>query len=616
MARPEKLKDGLPSLWRFLRRFLPELRQQRPLLAGSFAAIFAEVLLRLLEPWPLALVIDRVFGLEQGTRTAAPAVLDGLQPTVLLSVVAVMLVGVAGLRALAAYFSTVGFALAGNRLLTEVRNALYRRLQALSLTFHTRARTGDLVLRVIGDVGMVKEVVVTAVLPLLANLLILAGMLSVMLWMNWRLTLVASCTVPLFWLSTVSLGRRIRVVARKQRRHEGSLATQAAETLGGIQTVQALSLDGRFAEAFVSQSKGSMREGVKAKRLSARLERTVDVLNALAAALVLWFGARIVLRGGLSPGEFVVFLTYLKSASRPVRNFAKYTARLAKASAAAERVLEILEQEPDVRDLPGAQVAPPFEGAVRFEDAAFAYGPGEPVLRHVDLDVRPGERVAVVGASGAGKSTLVGAILRLYDPCEGRVLIDGRELRSFTLSSVRKQVSIVLQDTVLFAASVGDNIAFGASAAGPEEIEAAARRANAHDFIVRLPQGYDTEVGERGLALSVGQRQRIAIARSSISRAPIVILDEPLSGLDEGNARMVSDALDRLVEGRTSFLITHDLVHAARCDRILVLEGARIAEQGTHLQLLREDGLYAAMVRATAAERDAPAGVETHAVAR
>jgi len=613
MARPEKLQQSLPTLRRLLVRFAPELSRQRVLVAGSFAAIFAEVILRLLEPWPLALVLDHVLGLGHAAKPVGLGALASQEPMTLLGVAAAALVTVAGLRALAAYASAVGFALAGNRLLTEVRNALYRRLQELSLAFHTKARSGDLVLRVIGDVGMVKEVVVTAVLPLLANLFILAGMLCVMLWMQWQLTLVALCTVPLFWLSTARLGRRIQSVARKQRQREGNLATQAAETLGGIQTMQALSLNGEFAQAFVRDSQGSLREGVQAKRLSARLERSVDVLNAVATALVLLFGARIVLRGGLSPGEFVVFLTYMKSVSRPVRNFAKYAARLAKASAAAERVLEVLEREPEVRDGPGAKTAPPLRGEVRFEGAAFRYGDGTPVLSGVELVIQPGEHVAVVGASGAGKSTLVAALLRLHDPCEGRVQIDGEDIRNFTLASLRGQVSIVLQDTLLFATSVRDNIAFGSASSEFADIEAAARLANAHGFISRLREGYDTRVGERGLDLSAGQRQRIAIARASISRAPIVILDEPLTGLDEANSRAVVEALDRLTEGRTTFLITHDLRHAARCDRILVLKDGRIAEQGTHAELARRNGAYAAALGAGVATAGA---TEAHAVAR
>jgi ATP-binding cassette subfamily B protein len=617
VARPKKIQESLPILRRFLSRFAPELRQQRTLVAGSFAALFAEVFFRLLEPWPLGIVIDHVLGLGQEGQPPSIGALQGVSPVTLLGAAALMVVVVAGLRALAAYLSTVGFALVGNRVLTEVRNRLYRHLQELSLSFHTRARTGDLVVRAIGDVGMVREVTVTAMLPLLANLFILAGMLGVMFWMHWQLTLLALSTVPLFWLSTVRLGRRIQTVARKQRHREGGLAATAAESIGAIETVQALSLNNEFADAFVQQNAGSMRQGVQAKRLSARLERTVDVLNALATALVLWFGARIVLRGELQPGELVVFLTYLKSAFRPVRNFAKYVARLAKASAAAERVLEVLEQEPEVRDLPGAREADAFLGAVRFEQADFAYGSRAPVLRGVDVSVSPGQRVALVGRSGAGKTTLASAILRLHDPSRGRVLIDEQDIRDFTLASLRGQVSIVLQDTLLFAASIRDNIALGAAGADDRSVEEAARRANAHGFIMELPDGYDTMVGERGLDLSVGQRQRIAIARACISRAPIVILDEPLTGLDEENERAVAEALDCVTEGRTTFLVTHDMHQAARCDQILVIDDRRVAESGTQEELLRSGGLYSSMHLAQLATRVAdPEPVQARAVAR
>lgn len=564
-------------LHRLMRRFAPELHRHRALVAGSFTAIFAEVLLRLAEPWPLALVLDHVLGLATETSATGRGPLAGVASRDLLWIAPLLLVAVAVLRALASYSATVGFALTGNRLLTAVRNELYRRLQALSLSFHANAKQGDLVLRVIGDVGMVREVVVTAMLPLLGNVLILAGMLAVMTVMDWRLTLIGLTTVPLFWLSMTRLGRRIRTVSKEQRRREGGLATRAAETLGAIQTVQAMSLDEAFASDFVSQGEKSLKQGVKAKRLSAQLERTVDVLNALATALVLGVGASIALRGQLTPGELVVFITYLKSAFRPVRNFAKYSARIAKASAAAERVLEVLEQEPEVTDRPDAREAPPLRGAVRFEAASFGYGDGPLVLRDVDFSIEPGEHVAVVGASGAGKSTLVGAILRLHDPRTGSVSIDGLDLKSLTLASLRGQISVVLQESLLFAASVRENIAFGAPDAEPAEIEAAARAANAHGFITQLPQGYETQVGERGQDLSVGQRQRIAIARAFVGHTPIVILDEPLAALDAANAGEVAEALARLTNGRTTFLITHDIAHAAGCDRILSIEHGRVS---------------------------------------
>jgi len=598
MPRPERLRESLPLLKRFLGRFAPELRKQRLVIAGSFSAILAEVGFRLIEPWPLGLVIDYVLDVEAGS---APSVaFSNLEPDAVLWLAPLLLVMVIAARALTAYLSAVGFAVAGNRLVTSVRIALYTRLQQLSVAFHRKARSGDLILRVVGDVGMVREVVVTAMLPLLGNVLIFVGMSVVMVWMDWRLALVASSAVPLFLLSSVRLGRRIRIVSTKQRQREGTLATQAAEMLGAIQVVQALSLEDEFASGFAQQSEGSLREGVKGKRLSARLERTVDVVAGAATALVLFAGARIVLSGALSPGELVVFLSYLKSSFRPVRNFAKYTARLAKASAAAERVLEVLDREPEVSERPCAHEAPAFAGAVRFQNADFLYEGGDTVLRDINIDVRPGEHIAIVGASGAGKSTLLAAIPRLHDPVRGCVRIDGHDIRDVTLESLRRQITIVLQESVLFAASVRENIGFGCLDADDEAIEAAAELANAHEFIAELPDGYDTVVGERGLSLSAGQRQRIAIARAALASAPILILDEPLTGLDEQSASVVGKALDDLARDRTSFLITHDLHRAARCDRIIALAGGCVAEIGTHDQLLLGAGPYSAMWRASA----------------
>jgi ATP-binding cassette subfamily B protein len=597
MADTLSARDQPPGLWRIAKFFWPYVRRYRGLIAVSMLSLFAEVGLRLLEPWPLKFVFDHILKSDATRRSWLAAKLQPIDSMTLLSLCAVAVVAITGLRALASYWQTIGFAQMGNRVLRKVREQLYRHVQYLSLSFHTSSRTGDLVMRVINDVGMLQDVAVTALLPLTAKVLIVAGMAALMLAMNWKLALVALAVLPLFWLRTVSLTGRIREIAKKQRRQEGAMAATAAESLGAIKTVQALSLEENFARAFTAESERNLKQDVKGKRLSAALERSVDVLIAIATALVLWFGVRLVLRAEITSGDLLVFLAYLKSAYRPIQEFAKYTGRVAKASAAAERVMDLLDRVPEVRDQPGATPAPAFAGRVQFEDVTFGYETGRPVLENISLDVPAGARVALVGASGSGKSTLVSLILRLYEPQRGRVLIDGQDVRDFTLESLRSQISVVLQDNLLFAGSVHENIVCVAPGASAEEVEGVARLASAHEFITGLPQGYDTPVGERGVTLSHGQRQRIAIARAAIRKAPILILDEPTTGLDKRNERAVLDALERVHAGRTTFLISHDLRHAATADLILLLDHAAIAERGTHDELLRLNGRYAAFWR-------------------
>ena len=600
MANPQPLPQSLPSLWRILKYFWPHARQYRLLMAGSLAALFAEVALRLLEPWPIKFVFDHIIGSKRSTKTAMPQFLASLDTTGLLTLAAVSVVVFTALRALAAYWQTIGFTLIGNRSLAKVRAQLYRHVQYLSLSFHTRARTGDLVVRMMGDVSMLQDVAVTAFLPLIAKALIVSGMIGLMFYMNWKLALIAAGVLPLFWLRSVSLGKKIREVAKKQRRQEGAMAATFTESISAIKTVQALSLEESFSRAFTEVSEKNLKQDVKGKRLSAALERSLDVLIAFATALVLWFGTRLVLAGEISPGDLYLFIAYLKSAYRPVQDFAKYTGRLGKASAAGERVIDLLERVPDVRDLPGAVRAPAFQGRVQFENVAFAYDHGQEVLADIQLEVEPGQHIALVGSSGGGKSTLLSLLLRLYDPVSGRVLIDGHDLREFTLESLRGQISVVLQDNVLFAHTVRDNIACAAPGATLEEVQAAAQLANAHEFIMALPQGYETILGERGVTLSHGQRQRLAIARAAIRQAPILILDEPTTGLDQKNEREVLTALERLYRSRTTFLITHDLRQAASADLILYLENGQLVERGRHDELMRLNGRYAVLHRAQA----------------
>ena len=604
MLNPKPLAQSRPSLSRILKYFWPHARQYRALIVGSFAALFAEVTLRLLEPWPIKFVFDHVLG-GSNPKTALPEIFSGLDTTSLLTCAALAVVTFTAVRAVAAYWQTIGFTLVGNRSLARVRAQLYRHVQYLSLSFHTSARTGDLVLRMMGDVAMLQDVAVTALLPLMARGLIVVGMIGLMFFLNWKLALIAAAVLPLFWLRSVSLGAKIREVAKKQRRQEGAMAASFTESIGAIKTVQALSLEEQFSRAFTEVSEKNLKQDVKGKRLSAALERSLDVIIALATALVLWFGARLVIAHEISAGDLYLFIAYLKSAYRPVQDFAKYTGRLGKASAAGERVIELLERVPDVRDLPGAVRAPAFRGEVAFADVSFAYESGQRLLETINLEVKPGQHIALVGPSGGGKSTLVSLVLRLYDPVSGRVLIDRRDVREFTLESLRGQISVVLQDNVLFAASVHENLACAAPGATRERVEAAARLANAHEFISALPQGYDTILGERGVTLSHGQRQRLAIARAAIRPSPILILDEPTTGLDRKNEREVLEALERLYADRTTFLITHDLQHAVNVDLVLYLEAGRILERGTHDELIRLNGRYAAMFRIQTGMRSA-----------
>ncbi len=599
------------GLFHFFRRFRGQILAEKRLLALSTAGLIGEVAIRLLEPWPLKFVIDHVLDPAKGSRPIHPW-LDGSSPLALVSLSAIAIVIFGALRAVFAYGNTVGLALAGNRVLTKVRADLYQHLQALSLSYHYRTKTGELIVRVINDIGMLKDATVGAMLPFITNILIVVGMTVVMIQMNWRLALLSLVPLPIFWYRTTQLTGRLRQAAREQRKREGAMAATAAESIGAIKVVKALSLEGVFSRAFASQNEKSLRDGAKAKRIEAALERTVDGLIAISSALVVWYGARLVLEGVLTLGGLVVFLAYLKNAFKPVRDFAKYTGRLAKAAAAGERVVEILDSVPELRDKSDAIHAPPLAGDIQFEGVRFGYEPDHAVLRGIDLHIRSGERVALVGESGAGKSTIASLLLRLYEANEGRLLIDGRDMRDYTIGSLRSQISVVLQDTLLFAGSISENIAFGVSGATKDAIEEAARVAGADAFIKALPKGYDTVVGERGVTVSSGQRQRIAVARAAVRRSPILLLDEPITGLDEDNRNIVARSLAALGRGRTTLLITHDLSLVTDVDRIVFLEDGVIVESGSHAELLAANGTYARLFQSQSRMRAARTKTPPH----
>ena len=596
--RPQNLQQGVSGIKRILKHFWPQIRQQGGLITISFLALLAETGVRILEPWPLKFIFDEIIFKEFQVESLQIPLLDNFNVITLLTFLVIALVIIALLRGTMAYVSTAGMAVAATKVMSEIRANLYSHLQSLSLSFHNQAKTGDLITRVTYDIERLREVSVVAALPLLTNVLTMTGMLVVMMWLNLQLALIAILIFPLFLITTATMSKRIHQVAKKQRKREGVMAANAAEAIGAIKVVQALSLQSRLSKTFAKQNQKSLHESAQTQKLKAGQERTVEILVAIATAFVLWRGVQLVIQGAITPGDLLVFITYLKVAFKPMRQLAKYMGQIAKAIASGERIVDLLEIVPEVRDSRWSYPAHPFRGIVEFRNVSFAYDKNQAnTLNNLCLTVLPGQKVALVGASGGGKSTLVSLMLRLYDPQEGQILIDGQDVREYTLDSLRKQVSIVLQDSILFAASIRDNIAYGCIEATNKEIEAAARLASAHDFIMGLPEGYDTVVGERGATLSGGQRQRIAIARAAIRKAPIVILDEPTVGLDNHSERIVTDALDRLTKVSTTFLITHDLRTAKNADQIFYLEGGKILERGTHQQLINKGKHYATLYR-------------------
>ncbi|MGE4178434.1 MAG: ABC transporter ATP-binding protein [Limisphaerales bacterium] len=573
--------ETLGVLLAVVRRFGPQVRAQRGLLILAVAAMVTEVGLRLVEPWALKVVFDGLLGVEGARGKWLDSWVGALGRDGVLLGTCGMLVALTGLRAGAAYVGTVGFARAGSRVLARVRGDLFRHLQCLSLSFHQRSRGGDLVMRVIQDVGQLQEVLVTAVVPLVTRLAMLAGMVGVMAWMNPRLAAFALALMPLYWLRGVALSRGIHEVSRRQRRREGEMAAMAAESFGAMSVVQAMSLEGRFAEAFAEKSARAAKEDARGKRLSARLERSVDVFIAAATALVLWQGTRMIWAGRMSPGDLLVFLAYLKTAFRPLQDSAKYSGRLAKSAAAGERVLAVLDEQAGVADAPDAEMAPRLVGEVRFDRVTYRHrtldGDEGGGIEEVSFAARPGRILALVGPSGCGKSTVLSLISRLHDPKAGRVLMNGRDVREFTVASLRARVGVVQQDTGLFAGSVAENIRAGRDEATEEEVVAAARMARADGFIRALPQGYETRLGERGVTLSQGQRQRLAIARAALRRAPILLLDEPTAGLDEASAIDVFEGIRGLAKEGVVILATHDPRETAMADEVLRLDAGRVA---------------------------------------
>lgn len=602
---PRPVVRGIKKRWKqwkawgkMARRLLPFVAKRRHRLLLAMAFGVAYTLVGLAQPWTMKLILDSVI-LGHPLPGFLQPVLGFVSEDrlLLLNILALSIVLLALASGLLYYYQQLLAAQVGQRAVADVRLELYRHLQRLSFSFHDRRRTGDMLARLTSDIRFLRDIFISLPISLGAELSLLIGMLVVMAVMDPALTLVASISVPAIALLLRTYQKPMRNAMRRQRDREGDIATTAAEVLGAIKVVQSFRREDLEAERFNTSNKRSLRTGLKATRLEAKFRWYAEVTVAVVTALVIGLAARRVLVGSLLPGDLIVFVTYLRKFNRPLRRVSRMAERSTRGVAAGERVFEMMEMTPEVRDRKNARPAKRFLGEIVFDRVSFKHRVGPRVLHRLNLSIGAGERVALVGTTGSGKSTLVSLIPRFYEPTRGRVLIDGVDIRRLTLGSIRDQIAIVFQEPVLFAASVAENIAYGKPDATPAEIERAANRAGIGQVIESLSEGYETVLGERGGTLSGGQRQCVTIARAMIRDARIVILDEPLTGLDSESSAMVLAALERLMKARTVIMISHQLGTLRSADRIVVLEGGRIVESGTHTDLLSQTSTYGRLTK-------------------
>jgi len=570
------------------------LRPHWKALTIALLAVLGETLADVLEPWPLTIVVDNILQGKRltGVLNATVVRFFGDNTTALLefTLASVLLIAIVG--GISTYIEKYLTTSVSQWVAHDLRLLLYHRIQRMSLAEHGRTRAGDLITRVTKDIDAVQDFIDTAFIGLIVNVLTLIGMVGIMLYVNWRFTLIGLAIAPALFVFVYFYSRKIKEASRTVKKKESELLSGVAEVLASIQVVQAFAREDFQDRRFDWESRDNVRAGLQARSVKAKLSPMVDVIVAIGTCAVLAYGVHLVNLGELTTGKLIVFLMYLKKTYKPIKDLSKMPSTLAKASVSYERVQEVLGSESAIRDQPGARAAPPFKGLIEFDRVTFAYEKGVDILKDVSFRIEPGQTAAIVGPSGMGKTTIASLVSRFFDPVAGSIKIDGSDIRDFTLKSLRDQISFVLQDSLLFGGTIWENISYGRPDADPEDTIKAAEQANAHDFIMQLPQGYGTIMGERGSTLSGGQRRRIAIARAMVRNSPILVLDEPTTGLDAQSQSKVVEALERLMRGRTSIVIAHHFDTIQRADVIFVVKDSSIVEHGTHASLLALGGVY------------------------
>ncbi|HQR32623.1 MAG TPA: ABC transporter ATP-binding protein [Blastocatellia bacterium] len=587
--------------------FRDMLWQMRGRIAITLLCMAGLTLTELLAPWPLKIIFDHIL---LNTPLPSPLMwLNGvLQSGKTYAVFAISsgILGIAILSSIFAYGQQFLTSYIGQRLVYSLRCELFAHLQQLSLTFHNRARTGELLAKVTGETEAFKDGFVEAVLISLSQVLTVSSMLVILLMLDWRLSLIALATFPLLFFALARIYKQIKITTRLQRQREGRLAARLGEVLGSVRLIKAYGREQFEQERFEQESSQALAEGLKTERMAAAATRSVELLKALGLCATVTYGALSVIKGQLTPGALLVFVSYLNDMYKPLRNLAKTSTRLSRAIVSLQRIGEILDTEPEHWNESPTTVAVPLRGEIVFDHVSFDYGDGKEVLHDISFKIEPGQRIALVGSSGSGKTTIANLILRFYHISKGAIRLDGTNIEDCQRSRLRDEIGVVLQDALLFGASIRENIAYGKSNATLAEIETAAREAHAHEFINALPDGYETIIGERGSTLSGGQRQRICLARAIIKNPSVLILDEPTSAVDAESAELIHIALDKLRHGKTTLVIAHHMTSFEDFDQILVLRRGRLVECGTHSELMQLGGYYSRMVQRRGIKEEHP----------